>query len=169
MTSIIIIILSLLLDGILTNYLPYLTNDLSFFTPSLTLISIFLIYPFYKKNKKKYRITIFILGFLYDLFYTNLFFYNAIIYLLLGYLIEFIYKNLEISFLRNILYLVLLIILYESINALIILIFHFVPMTLDKLIYKISHTLLLNIIYGEIIYLIIKIIPKKYKKISINE
>ena len=169
MIPIIIMILSLLLDGILTNYLSYLPNDLSLFTPSLTLISIFLIYPFYRKNIKKYLITIFILGFLYDLFYTNLFFYNAIIYLLLGYLIGFIYKNLEISFIRNLFYLPLIIILYESINALIILIFHFVPITLDKLIYKISHTLLLNIIYAEIIYLLIKIIPKKYKKISINE
>ena len=36
MLAIIIIIISILLDGILTNYLPYLLNDLSLFTPLLS-------------------------------------------------------------------------------------------------------------------------------------
>ena len=47
-------ILSLLLDGILTNYLPYLVNNLSLLTPLLTLISLLIIYPFYQKNHEKY-------------------------------------------------------------------------------------------------------------------
>ena len=33
---------------------------------------------------------------------------------------------------------------------------------------KITHSLIINIIYIEFIYLILKIIPKKFKKISIN-
>ena len=36
LASTIILIISLLLDGILSNYLPYLVNDLSLFTPLLT-------------------------------------------------------------------------------------------------------------------------------------
>ena len=47
-------------------------------------------------------------------------------------------------------------------------IFKLVPITLNKVVYKITHSLLLNIIYGELIYLILKIIPKKYKKLKIN-
>ena len=47
-------------------------------------------------------------------------------------------------------------------------IFNLVPITLNKLIYKITHSLLINIIYGELIYLILEILPKKYKKIKIN-
>ena len=38
----------------------------------------------------------------------------------------------------------------------------------DRLLYKISHSIIFNIIYGEILYFIIKLLPKKYKKIMIN-
>ena len=168
MIPITIMTISLLLDGFLTNILSYLPNNLSLFTPSLTLVSIFLIYPFYRKNISNYYITIFILGFIYDLFYTNLLFYNAIIFLIIGFLIRFIYKNLEISIIRNIIYLAIIITLYEFIYGGVIFILHLVPITFNKILYKVSHTLLLNIIYGEIIYIILKIIPEKYKKISIN-
>ena len=160
--------ISLLLDGILTNYLPFLGNDLSLFTPLLSVISIFLIYPFFRKEEKKYLINIFIYGLIYDLFYTNLLFWNATIFLIIGLLTIFIYKNYEISFLKIIIPIIVIITSYELLNASIIWIFHLVPITFTKVIYKITHTLLLNIIYAEIIYLLLKIIPKKYKKISIN-
>ena len=65
-------------------------------------------------------------------------------------------------------WMIILIIIYESSTALIFMIFNLVPITLNKLIYKITHSLLINIIYGELIYLILEILPKKYKKIKIN-
>ena len=80
----------------------------------------------------------------------------------------FIYKNYEISLLKIIIPIIVIITSYELINASIIWIFHLVPITLSKVIYKITHTLLLNIIYGVVIYFIISMIPNKYKKISIN-
>ncbi len=168
MIPIIIIVISLLFDGLLTNYLPYLVNDLSYFTPLFTVVSIFIIYPFYRKNNKKYFITVFLLGFIYDLFYTNLLFYNAVIFLIIGIISRFINKNFETSFLKLIIYTVIIVVLYESISAGILFVFNIVPISFDKLFYKISHSLLLNIIYMETIYIVIKIIPKKYKEISIN-
>ena len=168
MIPIIIIVISLLFDGLLTNYLPYLVNNLSYFTPLFTVVSIFIIYPFYRKNNKKYFITVFLLGFIYDLFYTNLLFYNAVIFLIIGIISRFINKNFETSFLKLIIYTVIIVVLYESISAGILFVFNIVPISFDKLFYKISHSLLLNIIYMETIYIVIKIIPKKYKEISIN-
>ena len=58
--STIILLISIVLDGILSNFLPYLVNDLSLFTPMLTVIAIFMIYPFFRKKEKNYFITIFI-------------------------------------------------------------------------------------------------------------
>ena len=168
MIPIIIMTISLLLDGLLTNYLPYIPNDLSLFTPLLTVVSIFIIYPFYRKKEKKYYITLFILGIVYDLFFTNLLFFNSLLFLLVGLVSRIINKNYEITFIRLIIYIPIIIILYESTTALIIFIYQLVPITIDKLIYKITHSLLLNIIYIEFIYLLLKIIPIKYKKISIN-
>ena len=166
--SLIIVLISLLLDGILTNYLPYLYTDLSIFTPLLTLVSIFMIYPFFKKKEKTYFIIIFIIGIIYDLLYTNLLFFNGVLFIIIGLLIKYIYKTYEMTPVRLILYIAIIISSYELLTGLILLIYNVVPVTFYKIIYKIINSLLLNIIYGELIYLIIKLIPNKYKKISIN-
>jgi len=164
----IILFLSIVLDGVLTNFLPYLEGDLSYFTPLCTVISILIIYPFFRKEEKKYFIGIFILGILYDLFFTNLLFWNGILFLGIAYLSKILYKNYGLGPLKVILYAILLVTIYESMNALIIWIFQLVPITFSKLLYKITHTYILNIIYIEILFIILKITPKKYKKISIN-
>lgn len=168
MIPILIIIISLILDGILSNILPFMVNNLSLFTPLLTIISIFLIYPFYQKKEKEYYLTIIITGIVYDLLYTNLLFYNTIIFLILSLITKYIYKKYEVNYLNIIIQIILLITSYELINAIIILLFNLVPVTINKLVYKITHSLILNIVYSEIILLIINKLPKKYKKININ-
>ena len=168
MIPIIIFVISLFLDGLLTNYLPYLVNDLSIFTPLLTLVSIFIIYPFYRKDEEKYYIILFILGFVYDALYTNLLFFNAVLFVGIGLFTKLIYKNFEINCFKILLYIPIIIILYETGTALILLVFNIVPITIYRLLYKISHSLVINIIYGELLYLIIKLLPKKWKKIKIN-
>ena len=167
MLPIILMTISLLLDGILTNFLPFLVNDLTLFTPMFTLVIIFLIYPFYKKHDNKFFITLFILGIIYDLFYTDLLFLNAVLFLIIGIVVKYIYKYFEVNFYKLILYTILIIIFYESLTGLILFIFNVVPVTIDKVIYKITHSIILNIIYIEIMYLIIKLLPKKYTKTSI--
>ena len=142
--SLIIVIISLLLDGILSNFLPYLYTNLSIFTPLFTLVSIF------------------------DLIYTNLLFFNGVLFITIGLLIKYIYKTYEITPLRLILYIIILITSYEFLTSLVLLIYNVVEVTFYKVFYKIINSLVLNIIYSEIIYLIIKLIPNKYKKISIN-
>ena len=168
MISVLIIIISFLLDGILTNFLPYMVNDLSYFTPLFTVVSIFLIYPFYQKKEKKYYITVLLLGIFYDLFYTNLLFFNAMLFLMIAFTTKYIYKNLQIGYLKLLFYIISIICLYEITTAFFIVIFNLVPMTFPRLLYKISHSILLNIVYAELIYLIIQKIPQKYKEISIN-
>ena len=168
MIPIIIMAISLFLDGLLTNYLPYLVNDLSLFTPLLTVISIFIIYPFYRKDERKFFIILFIVGLLYDALYTNLLFFNAVLFVGIGVLTKYIYKTFEINTLKVLIYIPVIIISYETVTALILLIFNIVPITFYRLFYKISHSLILNILYGELLYIVIRILPKKWKKIKIN-
>lgn len=168
LVSIIILIVSLLLDGILSNYLPFLVNDLSLFTPLLTLVSIFIIYPFFKKKEIPYFIIVFLTGMIYDLFYTNLLFFNAVLFLSISLITIYIYKNLEVNSTKLIIYLIIIVAAYESLTGIILFIYNVVPVTIPKVLYKITHSLILNIIYGELLYGIIKVLPKKYKKISIN-
>ena len=97
---IIIIIVSLLLDGLLTNILPYTVNNLSIFTPMFTILIPIIIYPFYLKEEKKYLITLIITGIIYDIFYTNLLFYNAIVLFIFGLIIIKLYKNIGYNYIK---------------------------------------------------------------------
>ena len=49
-----IIIVSLILDGLLSNFLNFMVLDLSLFTPLFTVMSLFIIYPFFHKREKFY-------------------------------------------------------------------------------------------------------------------
>lgn len=167
MIPLIIIIISLLLDGILTNYLPYLVGNLSLFTPLLTLVSIIMIYPFYKKKLKKYYITVLITGIIYDLLYTNLLFINSIIFIIIAYINVLINKRYKINFLSLIIYITFIIVIYESLYAILLIIFKLIPITINKLLYKITHSILINIIYAEVEYIVVKYFLKR-NKISIN-
>ena len=168
MLPIVIVLISLLLDGFLTNILPYTVENLSLLTPSLTLISLLLVYPFYRKKEMKYTILILITGVIYDLLYTNLLFFNAILFYIVIKVMQYIYKKYEINYFTIIINTIIAITTYELLQVIIISIYNLYPITLYSLIYKIKSSLLLNIIYAELIYFIISIIPKKYRKININ-
>lgn len=168
MIPIIILVVSFLLDGILSNFLPYMVNDLSLFTPMLTIVSLVVVYPFFAKRRKYYFITCFLVGLVYDFMYTNLLFYNAILFLAIGLILMLLYRYIRSSWLSLLLFIVVVIAGYECMNAIVILVFQLVPMTFYRLLYKISHSLLLNLCYGEILYFIIWLLPEKYKRISIN-
>ena len=62
MIGIIILFISTYLDGFLTLFLPYMKNSLTLFTPMFTLVSIFIVFPLYRKKEKQYLITVGLLG-----------------------------------------------------------------------------------------------------------
>ena len=168
LVPVILFIISFFLDGILSNFLPYIVGDLSFFTPMLTIVSIVVLYPFFAKKLKTYFVSCFLLGLCYDFMYTNMLFYNAILFLMLGLLSVLLYRYIQVNWLSILLFIFIMIVSYECMNAIIILIFNLVPMTFYRLLYKLGHSLLLNLLYGELLYFIIWLLPKKYKKIAIN-
>ncbi len=153
-----IIGLSIILDGIITNYLPFLPNSLSLLTPLLTITSLIYIYPFFRKEEKKFYLILFI----------NLLFFHAVIFVLLGLIIKKIYKYFEITSIKIIFYIILIIVSYEFIVGSLLFIFQLVPITISKILYKIINSLILNIIWGEILYGVLFIYRKKTKRISMN-
>lgn len=168
LASIIILIISFILDGVLTNFLPYGVENISLFTPLLTIVALVVIYNFFYHEEKNYYILSFIIGILYDLFYTNLLFLDGLLFLLIAFVITKIYKLVGFNYMWIALDILISIIIYECSFALVIVIFNLVPMSIYRLLYKIGHSIILNIIYGELLYFIIKLLPKKYKKVRIN-
>ena len=155
MKKILIIISSFILDIILSNVLPFMKGDLSIFTSLFVPITIYLIYPFYKNKELRYYIESFIIGIIYDLIFTNLLFFDGVIFLIISLVSVKIYKNFIVDKYKNIMYVFLIIILYEFLVASIFLIFNLVPISFYDFIYKISHTLLINVVYGFLLYEII--------------
>ena len=136
--GIIFIIISLILDGIMNNLLPFI--NLSLFTPLLTLISIIIIYPLYIKKEKEYLITIFVTGIIYDLLYTNQLFLNGVIFILIGLIIMNLYKKITINYFNILIISLIIIIIYILIESLILLIFNVVPITINKILYILAHS-----------------------------
>lgn len=151
-----IILVSFILDIILSNLLPYMRENLSFFTPLIVPITIYLIYPYYKDNIKKYLILITIIGVIYDLLMTNLLFFDAILFFIIGIITIYMNKNIRKTHISNIISIILIIIIYELLEAVFFIILNTIRINLYELIYYITHSLLLNIIYGVIIYSIEK-------------
>lgn len=155
MKKILIIISSFILDIILSNVLPFMKGDLSIFTSLFVPITIYLIYPFYKNQELRYYIESFIIGIIYDLIFTNLLFFDGVIFLIISLVSVKIYKNFMVDKYKNIMYVFLIIILYEFLVVSIFLIFNLVPISFYDFIYKILHTLLINVVYGFLLYEII--------------
>ena len=166
-SCVLIIIISFILDGVLTNFLPYSVGDLSLFTPLTTLVSIVVIYKlfYHNHNEKKYYMSSFIVGFIYDFFYTNLLFFNGLLFLLIAYVTTLLYKQFGESYLKILLNVLIIIVIYEVLTALCILLFNLVPISINSVLYKISHSLLFNLIYAELLYLILNLVPKNIKKL----
>ena len=162
--SSIIIISSFIIDLILCLLLPYMRNSLSLFTPLIVPVTIYLIYPFYKKKEKKYIVTTIILGLIYDLRFTNLLFFNAILFLSISLITIYINKNFRVNLLSNTLFTILVIIIYEVTEGLLFYIYGVTTINIREVIYYITHSLITNVIYTTIIYFFIKS-DKNYKLI----
>ncbi|MBP3800382.1 MAG: rod shape-determining protein MreD [Bacilli bacterium] len=153
MTSLIITI-SFVIDYYLSLYLPYEKNSLSYLTPLFIPILIYLLYPLFK-NKKTYILVSIIIGIVYDLIYTNLLYFNGIIFLFISLITILIYKYFKNNIYLNIIYLLLIIIFYELVSVLLFIIFGVISVSIYEVFYKITHTIIINLIYGTTIYIVI--------------
>lgn len=138
-----VIILTILIDGIIVYYIPSYFNSLSYFYPMLTVSLISLLCCYYPL-KKYYRIC-FLIGIIYDLLYSNIFLYHALLFLLLAKINSKVYKFFKESFILKILLIILNIIIYDLIGFMIIKFSYYANVSFMDLFYKISHSLLLNI------------------------
>lgn len=142
-------IIIILLDGLIIYSFPGYFNNLNYFYPMLTLTyCVFLV-----GNKIPFR-TIFILGFIYDLFYSSIFLYNALLFFSLAKIDKFLLNYLPNNLFNKIIILIINIVLYDLMGYFIVAFTKYNIVSLNDLFYKISHSLLLNIIFLIILYII---------------
>ena len=146
-----IIILSfigIILDNIINIHFSYL------FSPIFTLINLIFIYDLFN-DKEKYFITSFIIGLIYDLFFSNFYVLNAIIFLTISMIIYILKSIKKDSFIKEILICLIVIFTYNVFLFLLFNFFSYKHISIIDFIYILPNYLI-NIIYFIILKLIFK-------------
>lgn len=153
----IILILSFLLDGILSFFL----NKNLLLNPLFSLCSLIIIYRYYSKSMQtNYLITCSILGLFFDIVYSDTIFLNAGIFLLLGLFITKYYQIFSYKLLSSTILTILIIILYRLITFLVLSNLGIINFNLYNLFRSIYSSIFINIIYVGLYFLK----KRKYKR-----
>lgn len=159
--SIIYLVVSFLLEGIMSNIFPSTLSNISYFTTIYIIISFAIIYPYFD-NDKKFFILIFIFGILFDILYTSTIFVNTFIFIIIGIVIKILYNVLpENVFMTNIISYIGIII-YHILSFVILMITGYMNYNIILLFNIIIHSIFMTIIYTSISYFVIKFIYNKF-------
>ena len=158
--SIIYLIISLLLEVIMSNFFQTTLNSISIFTTIYTIIALVIIYPYFS-NERKYFILVVASGLLFDILYTSSFIFNLVLFLIVGIVIKTLYSILsENIFITNIIS-IIAISTYHITAFIILSILSSINYNLLLLINIIIKSILMTIIYTTISYYSIKFVMNK--------
>lgn len=155
--KILIIIFSLFLDFLLSN-INY--SLFSYFYPMITITTIVYLSNFYtNSNRSNYYLLVFLTSIIYDSIFVGNLLITVSSFMAVAILNMFLKRHLRSNLFNNILMLILSIILYELFILLLLFVVGYKSFEFGMLLYKITHSLLLNTIYIIIMFLVLK--PKK--------
>lgn len=158
--ALITVIISFFLESIVSNFIGI---DSKILVPLFTLISLIIIYPYFKSNNSAYLKACILIGLFYDFVYTDTLILNAMAFLTIGYFITK-YNYLFSTNIPNLCIMIpLAIIIYRIFVYSILCLSEFISFSWDNLFLSIYSSLVINIIYGILIYLITNYFAKKYQ------
>lgn len=143
----------------------YLVNLFSFnsiFVGLIIFTSMILLQPYFKKNKGLYFLYCFLVGFFYDFIYTGIYFMDAGLFLLIGVCVDFINEITPNNLILSLLELVVFICLYRILSFMFLYINDAIIFDLNILLKSIYSSILINVFYGFILYIILYFISTKF-------
>lgn len=147
------VIISFLLDGIMSNIIPFNLVNPSYFKTIYSIISLVIIYNYFD-NPKKYLSILFVLGIFFDIVYTNTFILNIVVffinYIILSYLDFTIPTNIITINIKSI----ACISSYHILTYIILLLANYNNYSIKLLGLIILRSIIMTIIYTTISYLI---------------
>ncbi len=154
-----VLIISFILDSLISNFIPL--N--SIFSPLFTVVALIIIYPYFNNHKEKYLLTCFVTGVFYDLIYTNTIIIHGFLFLVIGFIIMKLNLILSNNYVNVAIMTVIIIIIYRLIAYGLLLITANTSFDFFILIKSIYSSLLLNIIYAILTFIITDKIATKLK------
>lgn len=156
----IVLFVSFLLD----QFFLSIINQNSILFPLCSLMSLIIIYPFFKKTEyNKFLIICGFLGVLYDVVYTGTPLLNIGLFLLTGIIIKLIFSIFSNNLISNLLTGLLIIFIYRTVNYLILLLSGYLNFSPLELLQGLYSSLIVNLIYIVIFYLLGLLISNKFK------
>lgn len=142
-----ILFLSILIDGLIGNLTIYSIGNLSYFTPLCTVVSLVFLYD------EKHFIGLFLFSFL---IYGGLYMSNILLSLILFFIVMLTIKLckhfLEDNFITLLLQTFLVVVIYEGIFYEIASLLWMNQFQVDVFLYKLSHTVIINVLYSIFLY-----------------
>ncbi len=155
----IISLLAIILDGVISYFLPSYFNKIKYFYPMFTVSLI----PFLTSDNKRNIIFIFIIGFIYNMLYSNVFLYHPLVFILLSKIDYLFLKTFKENIVSFIILVILNIILYDSLYFMLITLTGYQVVNISDLLYKIEHSLPINIMSVFVYYYLVKNKRKLHK------
>lgn len=162
--AIIYVIISFLLDSIISNILPFNLIDPSYFKTIYSVISLVIIYNYFD-NQRKYLSILIVLGIFFDIVYTNTFILNIVIFLIIYIILSKIDYMITTNIFTINLKSIICVSSYHIFTYIILLLSHYNSYDLKLLGLILIRSIIMTIVYTSISYLIINKIYE-HKKIK---
>ncbi len=158
--SIITLIFSYLVQGIISNYLGYTYANLSIFSTIYVLISLLVIRPYFE-NEKKYLLLLIIFGLLMDITYTSTFILNICFFITVYYFSKAFHFFFPYNFFTINISSLLSIFIYHILSFLFLLILKYDSYSIQMLLKILTHSVIMTLLYTSFLYFITTFIQKK--------
>ena len=156
----IIIFISIILEGFITAYIQI---DTSLLNNCFTIMALIIIFPYLYNHGNRYYIIAFIIGLLVDIIYTNTLFFNAFIYVFIAFIITKLNILMPSNLINNCFTGFIVIALYRIVTFLLLNIIGYLEFNITTLIDSITSSLVLNIVYIIVLYLLSNLVSSKLR------
>ena len=156
--KVIILIISFLLEGVISNFV----SINGFMAPLFTLVSLIVIYPLFDDVSEYYKY-VFVTGLVYDLFYTDTIIFHAIIFCFMAFIITRMNLVLSDNYINFLIIMAICILIYRTSTYSLLVLVSSVSFSFIALILSILKSLIINLIYSAILFFVLKKVRKKSK------
>ena len=153
----IVIVLSFLLEIMFSNIVTFS----SLFIPLFLIVSLVLMYPYFK-SKLYFIIVCAICGLIYDLGFLNTAFINTLCFTATGLMIMLIHSYMNYNLVSTNIVNIIIIVFYRIISYLLLCLTAYTNFHITTLFRGIYSSLIINIMYGIIVYLLLNLICKRF-------
>lgn len=160
--SIIILIISTFLQGLMSRYLGYTYGDLSVFSTIYVLIALLILTPHFN-NKKKYFILLLTFGFITDVVYADVFLLNTALFVVAYYVSKTFHFFFPYNWLTVSISNIICIFVYHIVSFLFLEVLSYDSYSLFYLLKIIGCSIFSTFLYSTIVYTILEFINNKFQ------